>query len=118
MRAEIRDTYGDLSVLFRELTLGEIRQWVATVAANAAAESDKSGSNGVVDTLLFDEFSTSDIVLLTDLTDDDLANMAPSEIDAIYQRCKVVNARFFAMRDRLSEIGRAAMDQAIPAQFS
>lgn len=120
MRAEIRDTFGGRDVLFKELTLKEIRQWVASVTADAEAakNSDLPGlAVDVATTLLFDDFDVGDIVLLTDLVDDDLGSFTPEELAAIHARCKTVNARFFVMRDRLVEIGRAAAD-AIPKTSS
>ena len=120
MRAEIRDTFGGRSILFKELTLAEIRQWVSAVTADAEAAQNadfRALTSDVATSLLFEDFDVGDIVILTDLVDDDLSAFTPDELAAIHARCKTVNARFFVMRGRLVEIGRAAMG-AIPQESS
>lgn len=120
MRAEIRDTVGGREVLFKELTVAEIRQWVSAVTADAEAAKNAGFPALTVDvatSMLFEEFDVGDIVMLTDLVDDDLGDFTPEELAAIHARCKTVNARFFGMRDRLVAIGQAAAE-AIPQASS
>lgn len=116
MRAEIRETFAERSVLFKELTLAEIRQWLALVTADAAAAATTENAGfsapavDVATSQLFEDFDVADLVMLTDLVDDDLGDFTPAELAAIHARCKTVNARFFAMRERLVAIGQAAME--------
>lgn len=110
MRVEKKEEIGGVPVVFRELTVGEIRQWIATVAVDAGGSMDGVGD------LLFEDFSLLDIALLTDLKGEDIDRLAPSEIEEIFARCKAYNPRFFVLRDRLAKIGDAAL--SIPQSSS
>lgn len=80
----------------KELTVDEIRAWLA----------GKTGGEDLVDAMLFEEISLSDIPVLTNLTADAVGALAPSEIDSLLPELKEVNARFFAMREKTAAIGR------------
>lgn len=97
-------------VRVRELTVAEIRQWLAELSApKAEAEVD------VVDQLLFEDVTVSEIGRMTDLSAEELAGATPSELDAIRARCREVNRHFFVLRDRLQTVGMAAMVSMPPS---
>lgn len=87
--------------MVKELTVGEIRAWLA----------GKVELGDLVDTMLFEELALSDIEQLTDLTAEEIDQLAPSEIDALLPVLKEVNARFFAMREKVAMMGRQLLAQ-------
>lgn len=92
-----------------ELTVGDIRAWLAGLsAAKDAAAVD------VVDQLLFEEVALSELGAMTDLSADELANAAPSELETVLAACREVNRHFFALRTRLMTAGTMAMASMPP----
>jgi len=88
-----------------ELTVGDIRAWLAGLSAPPA-----DAGVDVVDQLLFEDVALAEIGRMTDLTADELADAAPSELAAILDCCREVNRHFFALRSRLMTAGTMAMD--------
>lgn len=106
MRAVIRETFGGVEVGIRELTLDEIRSWLAEVEAKMdAPPAVDAGSIRHTFSLMFEDIDIDDLLLLTDLPIDALPGIEPSAIEAIYERAKAVNRRFFVMRGRLMALG-------------
>lgn len=97
MRVEREIEVGNRKVVIVELTVAEIRAWL---------ESKSADSPDLVDSLLFEEASLTDVVAMTDLKAADIDGFTPSALDQVIAVCKEVNARFFAMRARLAEIGK------------
>jgi len=114
MAARISKDFDGISVAFRELTLDEIRDWLAEIEAKAGATADDSVRVNIDSTylLVFDGQQIDDILFLTDLTADRLGGLRPSSIDAIHEQAKALNARFFAMRDRLIAMGAAVLEKS------
>ncbi|MBK7899751.1 MAG: hypothetical protein KA603_02340 [Azonexus sp.] len=83
-------------VVVKELTVGEIRAWLAS----------KTDAGDLVDGALFEEIALSDLVFLSDLPADVIDGMTPSDIDRVIAEAREVNARFFAMRERVVTLGR------------
>jgi hypothetical protein len=106
---EIRS--GDHLVTIRELTVADMRQWWADVQAGI-------GSGDPVDGGLFDDISLSDVARMTDLTADDMAPMAPSELRVVVDACREVNPDFFRLQERLSTIGRLLLSGTSSAPFA
>lgn len=84
------------AVQVRELTVGEIRRWLAS----------KVGPGDVVDSLLFEEVALSDLSFLSDLDAAAVDALTPSEIDKVVSVAREINAVFFAMRERTVALGR------------
>lgn len=82
-------------VIFRELTVAEIRNWLA------ALEKAEGGVVDFVSEGLLEEGSLSDVVLMSELSMEELDRMAPSEIEALIPVCRELNPRFFTLRNRL-----------------
>ncbi len=89
-------TVAGTKVLVKELTVGEIRAWLAS----------KTEVGDLVDSALFEELALSDLLAMTDLTPEALEAMAPSEIAEVLAVAREVNGRFFAMRERVVALGR------------
>ena len=91
-----------ISADFKELTVGEIRQWLK---ASGTVQVD------VVDMALFEDFSLPDLTYLSSLKSDDLDRLPPSEIKRAFAFAQEVNADFFQMRSRAVELGRTVLSQ-------
>ncbi len=89
----------------RELTVGEIRQWLAS----------KTEAGDVVDSLLFEEVALSDLAFLTDLDAAAVDALTPSDVARLVAVAKEINAAFFAMRERTVALGRRILaEQGAP----
>ncbi len=84
------------SVQIRELTVGEVRQWLAS----------KVTPGDMVDSLLFEDIALSDLGFLTDLDADAVDTLTLSEVERVVAVAKEVNAAFFAMRERTVALGQ------------
>lgn len=87
-------------VLVKELTVSEMRNWLKNL------EGIKDGEIDLISEGLLEEASLSDVVLMTDLTMDDLDGMVPSELATLVDACKETNPHFFTLRDRLVQASR------------
>jgi hypothetical protein len=83
-------------VQVKELTVGEIRAWLA----------GKTEPGDLVDSMLFEELSLSDLPVLTSLSAEAVEALTPAEIDAILPVIREVNGRFFQMCEKAAAIGR------------
>lgn len=72
-------------VVCSELTVAQARQFML------------SPSTGIVEDLLFDDIRLSDLPLFTDLTDEEISGMVPSELSLIVGGCREANPDFFRM---------------------
>jgi hypothetical protein len=97
------------AVTVRELTVGEIRQWLATLAARA----EEAGID-VVGELLIDGFALSDLSLFAG-GEVDADALSQSELRAIFDVAKRLNANFFLLRERLIRAGTQAILDPAPA---
>ncbi|MBF0213052.1 MAG: hypothetical protein HQM00_05730 [Magnetococcales bacterium] len=98
-------TIGDRVVTVHEMTVSEIRSWVASL--------DDSQIN-LVDHGLIDTVSLPDIQRMTDLTPEETDGMTPSQIDTVVDACKGVNGHFFKLAGRIIDVAQSAMaDRAI-----
>lgn len=96
---------GGRKVQVKELTVGEIRGWLA----------GKAAVGDLVDSMLFEEVSISDLAVLTDLSAEEVDAMTPGEIARVIEVAREVNARFFAMRERVVAMGREILAAGIPS---
>lgn len=104
---------GDLRVAVKELTVADMRQWWADVESG-------TGSVDAIDGGLFEDVSLSDLARMTDLTVEDMAPLAPSELRSVIDTCREVNPDFFRMQERLATIGRHLLSgiSSAPSVFS
>lgn len=82
-----------------ELTVSEIRGWLAEVGAK------KEGID-IADQLLFEDVALSELQKMTDLTAAEIDGAPPSELRTILAKCREVNSDFFALRSRLMAVGQ------------
>lgn len=94
---------GGRKIAIRELTVGEIRNWLKESGAV---------SGDVVDATLFDDFSLPDLTMMTSLVPEAINAMTPSEIRDVRRVAEEVNADFFAMRSRVVALGRQMLSPA------
>lgn len=91
------------AVLVREITLGEVRAHLAAAAAREQATADvgvqPDGADLFVGSLL-GGFSRDDLKRFTDLTDERLELVTPSEMKKVYAVVKDLNPDFFAVLDQ------------------
>lgn len=85
---------GDLSVIVRELTVLQVRTWLA--------EMQKPGDRDLVDEGLFEECSVADIGRMTSLSIDQINALRPSQLRQVIATCKELNPDFFGFRGRLN----------------
>ncbi len=88
------------AVEVRELTVGEVRQWLADLESEAAEEAD------IVGEFLRGDLSLRDLARLTDLTVEDMDDLPQSALAKIAETAKGLNPDFFGMRDRLNKAGQ------------
>ena len=96
-------------VVIKELSLGEIRAWLASVV-------NQSEGGDVVDALLFEDFDPAALVRMTDLTAADLDSYTPSDLRRLAAVCRELNPDFFAMRERMVQAQRTLLSQISSAQ--
>lgn len=92
MRVAREVEIADRKVVVVELTVGEIRAWLASAQADGG---------DIVDALLFEEFDPDALVRMTNLSAADIDAMTPSELTELAGHCREVNRDFFAMRQRM-----------------
>lgn len=87
---------GNRVVLVRELTVDELRAWMA----GHQIEAD------LVDTLFEDvDLSLADFPAFSDLTADEVGGLAPSQLEPVAALIREVNQRFFVTwQRRLAEV--------------
>lgn len=94
-------------VTVRELTVGEVRQWLASLnAAPAVSETDLVGS------LLFADCSLADMRIFC-VGDVDFDALTQTEINSVIDAAKRINPDFFRLRLTLIQAG----EKAIAAQI-
>lgn len=106
MRAHVTKEVGGREVAILELTVGEIRQWLAE-----GWLADIESMVDPVDAALFADFTIPDLLRLTDLKRADIDAARPAELAELWARVKEVNADFFQMRElRLEKAAASATD--------
>lgn len=82
---------GSLEVICRELTVAALRQVMESVPPTSA-----------VDALLLEDVPLPDLAIMTNLTDEQISGMRPSELREVLAGCKEANPDFFVMVTRLN----------------
>ncbi|MCP1724100.1 hypothetical protein [Pseudomonas citronellolis] len=89
--------FDGLRVEVRELTVGEIRQLLKTMA---------DGGGDLVDDMLLEEIGLAELQLMTNLEPEQLDDLAPSQLRQVYEACREVNKDFFDLRARVEQVGQ------------
>ena len=96
MRVIQEITVGDAKVLVKELTLAELRAWLAESAGRTTLD--------LVDELFSEQdLLVSDIPFFSDISAEAIEGLAPSEMDPLVEKIREVNGRFFVTWKRRLE---------------
>lgn len=85
----------------KELTVGEVRRWLAEVANGIELPAD------VIGNVLFEGFSLFELALFLD-TPPDYDALTQSEVRALDALARQLNPDFFRFRQRLFQVGKVA----------
>lgn len=114
MRREKQLDLAGQTVTVRELTVGEVRAWLAD--AEAQVQRDVDGMPDIVGLWLLDECSFGDLKRMSDISDERLNDLTDSDLRALVDACKDLNPGFFGLRARLTALGAASLESpAAPA---
>lgn len=97
-------------VLVRELTVKDLRGWLIDFRNKAIAGLDGDGEIFSVDRDLFSDFSVDELFRFTDLTDEKIEDMRPSDLRKVIEAVKELNPDFFAMWGRMSQNALSLID--------
>lgn len=95
---------GELDVVCRELTVGQLRGM-----AQAVIDGD------LVDAYLFADLRLSDLPQMCNLSRDQIDGMRPSDLRVVVEACKEANPDFFAMLARATEAIRTSLASSTSA---
>lgn len=110
MIANKKISYEGKEITVRELTVGEIRAWLAEAEAADAKDVD------VVGALLFDDLDLADLARMTDISLQDMDALPLSVINQIKGAAKTLNPNFFALRGKIMVAGQRLQQALGPAQ--
>lgn len=85
-------------VICRELTVLQVRSWL---------EGLGSESPDPLSAALFRDCTIDDLKRMTDLTDEKIDSLRPSQVEQVMQVCKELNPHFFAMLGRMAAVVHA-----------
>ncbi len=92
-----------LTVTVRELTVAEVRAWVAEQEAGATVDPLRA--------LVFDDCGLDDLARMSDASGEALEAFGRSELDRVRDACKALNPHFFKVRATLTEIARHLQEE-------
>ena len=101
MRKEKPFKVGDKKFLARELTVKQIAQITDSLGKDTEISD--------IDMLFPDRLPSSALAMSLEITIEDLAEYAPSEIEAMITEAEAVNPTFAGLLQRLANLGRAAL---------
>lgn len=96
-------TVSGKSIRTHELTVAEVREWIKNAAREAGVD--------LVDNLLFDDFALSDFKVFTNLTEEEVDALTPSELRKVIDAVKEANPHFFELRMTLVTMGQRVQAQ-------
>ncbi|WP_416243473.1 hypothetical protein ACLSSQ_00440 [Azospira sp. APE16] len=97
---------GVRDIKVRELTVKEIRAWLAD---GMMKDLEKLSA---VDLVLLDDVTLPDLKFMADITDEEIEESAPSQLESLRDFCKKVNKSFFELRKKLEEAGGKVLAQS------
>ncbi|MVW75394.1 hypothetical protein [Pseudomonas xionganensis] len=97
MGAVVVRRIGELDVVCRELTVGQLRGLIGS-----------AGDGEVVGDFLFEQVRLADLPRMTNLTAEQIAELRPSQLQSVVEACQEANPDFFKMLARLDAAGRAS----------
>lgn len=82
------------AVICRELTVLQVRDWLSEMVGPSQPDP--------LDTALFAECGLGEIKRMTDLNDDRINAMRPSQLEQVITVCKELNPHFFGLLGRVA----------------
>ena len=95
---------GGRSVAVRELTVGQVRDWL--IEAEMGADVDP------IHALALEDCSLDDLARMSDNSARELEAYAPSELVELTEACKALNPHFFRVRVALNGVTRLMLKEA------
>lgn len=93
-----------VKVTVRELTVAEVRTWLAEIEAGVAV--DPLGS------MVFDDCSLDDLARMSDVTAAGMEALTYGELLPLRDACKALNPHFFRVRAAVQKVARAIEAEA------
>ncbi len=102
------EIYEGRTVTVQELTVGEIRAWLARVEAGEETPD-------LVDNLLHEDLALWELATMVDLAPEALDQLALSALEQLVSTARELNPQFFRLREILLNVGRAELQKQINA---
>lgn len=99
MSARLEVNVGERTVIVRELTVAEVRAWIAEHEAGAAVDPLRA--------MVFDDCSLDDLARLCDLPVEDMEQHTVGDLAPLRDKAKALNPHFFKVREALVSVSRA-----------
>lgn len=90
---------GSQSVIVREMTVQQVRAFLQDAAQGGAVD--------VVDAMLLGDCELNTLKRMCTLTDEQIDQLKPSELQAVKAKCQELNPDFFALLTKLEDLARA-----------
>lgn len=100
MAASLEVSIGDRRVTVRELSVTEVRDWIA---------EHETGQVPIdpVRAMVFDDCSLDDLARMCDMPADSMEEFGPVALGPLHDACKALNPHFFKLREALVSVSRA-----------
>lgn len=97
-------TVGAMAVTVRELTFGEVRDWLV--------ETESGQAEDPLHALALEECSLADLARMSSISVRELEDYTPSSLTELLAACKALNPHFFRVRAALSGVARMMLKEA------
>lgn len=97
-------TLNDTEVIVRELTVADIRNWLASLIASS--EYDPVNSE------LFEDFTLDDIQLVSNVSSQFVESLTLDQLRQIFDLAKALNPDFFSLRQRMADRGKRILSKS------
>ena len=99
MPAALTAQVGEVTVTVRELSVAEVRAWVAEFEAGDRVDPIRS--------MVFDDCSLDDLARMCDMPAEAMEAHGPAGLADLHAKCKAINPHFFKVREALLGVSRA-----------
>lgn len=98
MAARVEVLVGERTVTVRELTVAEVRSWIAEHEAGAVVDPLRA--------FVLDDCTLDDLARMSDITADDMERHTVGELLALRDKARALNPHFFKVREALVSVSR------------
>jgi len=95
---------GNLAITVKELTVGEVRDWLTEMEAGPGEDA--------VHALALPDCSLADLARMSDVSVQALEAYTPTELAELVTTCKELNPHFFKVRAALTGVARMMLTEA------